>query len=175
MAFAVAYPETTAAMVLYWPVGGARYRIANRERFDQHAAFVAEHGLSAVVDLARSQDRSFSQDPRAGPWSPVVRRDAIFAAAFARQDPRRYAEIIADMGHGLFDRDTSPGAEPEHLFRLDIPALVVPGQDASHATSAARYVAECLPKADYWDVPVASQSRDLVAERLSSFLDGAPP
>src|SRR5258708_2409872 len=50
------------------------------------------------------------------------------------------------MCRALFDRDTAPGAEPEDLMRLDIPALVVPGHDASHATPAARYLEECLPR-----------------------------
>ena len=49
------------------------------------------------------------------------------------------------MDAALFDRDTSPGAEPEDLLRLDIPAFIVPGHDESHATSAARYFEECLP------------------------------
>jgi len=40
----------------------------------------------------------------------------------------------------------SPG---EDLLRLDVPVLIVPGQDASHATSAARYLEECLPRAEY--------------------------
>ena len=63
------------------------------------------------------------------------------------------------MCRTLFDRDTAPGAEPEDLLRLDIPALIVPGRDAAHATSAARYLEECLPRADYWDVPVEGQTR----------------
>lgn len=41
------------------------------------------------------------------------------------------------MGRTLLDRDTAPGAEPEDLMRIDIPALVIPGRDPSHATSAA--------------------------------------
>ncbi len=64
------------------------------------------------------------------------------------------------MARTLFDRDTAPGAEPEDLLRLDIPALVVPGRDAAHATSAARYLEECLPRAEYWDVPVAGQTEE---------------
>ena len=61
------------------------------------------------------------------------------------------------MGRALFDRDTSPGAEPEDLLRLDIPTLIIPGHDASHATSAARYLEECLPGAQYWDIPADEQ------------------
>ncbi len=54
---------------------------------------------------------------------------------------------------------------------LDIPALIVPGHDASHATSAARYLEECLPRAEYWDVPVDGQTEDTVPARLLAFLD----
>jgi len=54
------------------------------------------------------------------------------------------------MARTLFDRDTVAGPEPEDLLRLDVPALIVPGQDASHATSAARYLEECLPRGEYW-------------------------
>ena len=77
------------------------------------------------------------------------------------------------MAKSLFDRDTAPGAEPEDLLRLDIPALIVPGRDAAHATSAARYLEECLPRADYWDVPVADQTEAATTDRLMAFLERA--
>ena len=77
------------------------------------------------------------------------------------------------MARALFDRDTAPGAEPEDLLRLDIPALIVPGRDASHATSAARYLEECLPRAEYWDVAVAEQTEENVPARMLDFLDRA--
>lgn len=75
------------------------------------------------------------------------------------------------MGRALLDRDTAPGAEPEDMLRLDIPALVIPGRDASHATSAARYLEECLPRAEYWDVPVAGQTEETGPARVLQFLD----
>ncbi len=77
------------------------------------------------------------------------------------------------MVRGLFDRDTAPGAEPEDLLRLDIPALVIPGRDASHATSAARYLEECLPRSEYWDVPVADQTEATAPARVLAFLEAA--
>ena len=58
-------------------------------------------------------------------------------------------------------------------MRLDIPAFVVPGQDAAHATSAARYLEECLPRAEYWDVPVAGQTEATAPVRMLEFLDKA--
>jgi hypothetical protein len=74
------------------------------------------------------------------------------------------------MERGLVDRDTTPGAEPEDLMRLDIPALIVPGQDRSHATSAARYLEECLPRAEYWDTPVSEQTEARTSARILEFL-----
>jgi pimeloyl-ACP methyl ester carboxylesterase len=120
--------------------------------------------------LARSSTRGFGEDPRAGPWVSVLRHDEAFAAAYAAQDVERYKLIVGGMVRALLDRDTAPGAEPEDLLRLDIPALVVPGQDASHATSAARYLQECLPKAEYWDLVPADQTEANVPARLLQFL-----
>jgi len=171
MAMAVAYPQSVAGMVLYWPVGGARYRINSQQRFARHLAFVEEQGLEAVVALVQSHDKSFGEDPRGGPWCAVIRNDAAFADAFARQDVECYKLVVTGISRGLFDRDTAPGAEPEDLLRLDIPVLVIPGADASHATSAAHYVAECLPNSQYWDVPVAKQTEQTVPSQALAFLD----
>jgi pimeloyl-ACP methyl ester carboxylesterase len=170
-AFAVAHPQRTASMVLFSPAGGPRYRMAQHARFAQHLAFVAERGLEEVVALATSHDRSFSQDPRVGPWASVIRGDPAFAESYGQLDPDRYRALVGAMARLLFDRDTVPGAEPEDLMQLDIPALVVPGQDASHATSAARYLEECLPRAQYWDVPVSEQTAETAPARVIEFLD----
>ena len=171
--FAVAHPQATLSMVLYWPVGGARYRLNGQQRFARHLAFVQQEGLAAVVALAQASGKSFGEDPRGGPWAAVIRSDASFATAYAGHDAERYRLLVAGMARGLLDRDTAPGAEPEDLLQLDIPALVVPGRDASHATSAARYLEECLPLSDYWDMPVAQQTEETVSARLLEFLAGA--
>ena len=173
VAFGVAYPEATLSMVLYWPVGGAKYRINGHQRFAQHLSYVQQHGLAEVVSLATSTGKSFNEDPRGGPWASVIRHDRAFAESYAREDVDKYKLLVAGMGRTLLDRDTAPGAEPEDLLRLDIPALVVPGRDASHATSAARYLEECLPRAEYWDVPPAGQTEESSAPRLLEFLDKA--
>jgi len=170
-AFAVAYPAATVSMILFWPVGGAKYRISSHQRFAEHLGFVQQHGLGEVVALVAKDGKPFGADPRGGPWASVIRHDRDFAAAYATLNVDRYKLIVAGMARTLFDRDTAPGAEPEDLLRLDIPALVVPGRDASHATSAARYLEECLPRAEYWDVPVAGQSEETAPARMLEFLD----
>jgi pimeloyl-ACP methyl ester carboxylesterase len=171
--FALAHPETTLSLVLYWPVGGARYRIRCHQRFAEHLAYVLQHGLEGVVALASGPEaKSFGQDPRGGPWASTIKRDRTFAEAYAKQDVNRYKLLVVGMGRALFDRDTAPGAEPEDLLRLDVPALIVPGGgDESHALSAARYLEECLPGAQYWDVKVEGQTEATAPARISEFLD----
>jgi pimeloyl-ACP methyl ester carboxylesterase len=173
--FAVSRPERVSSMVLYSPAGGARYRMKQHARFVQHLAYVEQHGLDGVVALATGSEQSFTQDPRVGPWVTVIRTDPQFAQTYAGFDPRRYSVIVSGMSRLLFDRDTVSGAEPEDLMRLDVPALIVPGEDDSHATSAARYLEECLPRAEYWDVPVSEQAEDTVPDRVLEFLDRFSP
>ena len=171
LALAVAYPSLARGLVLYSPAGGPRYRMTQHARFAAHAAFVRDFGLPEVVKLARSTDLGFTKDPRVGPWVTVIRTDPAFADAFAGFDPSRYDLLLTATSRLLYDRDTVPGAEPEELMALDVPALIVPGQDASHAPSAARYLQECLPRADCWDMPVAAQNADNAPGRVLSFLD----
>lgn len=169
-AFGVAHPERVLSMILYFPVGGANYRINGHQRFARHLAFVEEHGMQAVVDLVRSHDKNFSADPRGGPWGEPIRRSDDFATAYAALDPKRYGLTVTAMYRGLLDRDTAPGAEPEELMNLDIPSLIVPGADAAHATSAARYLQECLPGSEYWDVPPEGQTEETAPRRILDFL-----
>ena len=170
-AFAVAYPETVMSMVLFSPAGGPAYRMKQHSRLAVHLAYVAEYGLEQVVALAKSGDSSFTKDPRVGPWVTVIRTDAAFAERYAHGDPERYGVIVSGVFRLMFDRDTVPGAEPEDLMQLDVPALIVPGQDSSHAPSAARYLHECLTGAQYWDVPVVEQTEATVLARVLAFFD----
>ncbi len=169
-AFAVAHPEMVASMVLYWPVGGAKYRISSQQRFAEHLDFVRGDGLAGVVALVGKEGKPFGADSRGGPWASVIKRDETFAAAYAARDVRDYIRICEAMRDALFDRDTAPGAEPEQLMRTEIPALIVPGHDAAHATSAARSLEECLPRSDYWDAPVEAQTEAATNSRVLEFL-----
>jgi pimeloyl-ACP methyl ester carboxylesterase len=175
LTFAVTYPHAVLSMILYWPVGGAKYRLSSQQRFAEHLAFVQQHGLQQVVALVIESGKPFGADPRGGPWAAVIRNDTAFAKAYAAQDVERYKLIVSGMQRRLFDRDTAPGAEPEDLLVLDTPALIIPGHDASHATSAARYLEECLPGAQYWDVELAGQTLAPTGARMLEFLGSVAP
>jgi pimeloyl-ACP methyl ester carboxylesterase len=172
-AFGVMHPAMVQSVILFWPVGGAKYRISSHQRFAEHLAFVQQHGLAAVAELIARDGKPFGADPRGGPWASVIKHDRAFAESYARQNVDQYKLTVVGMARTLFDRDTAPGAEPEDLMRVDIPALIVPGRDAAHATSAARYLEECLPRAEYWDVPVTGQTEEATNGRVLEFLDKA--
>jgi pimeloyl-ACP methyl ester carboxylesterase len=168
LAFAVDYPEATRALLLHWPVGGFRWKATGRDRFQRHYRFANTDGLPGVVERART-GKSFWTDPEAGPWASVIARDQSFAEDFARQDLNRYLGLIAVSDRGLFDRDTATGAQPEEIMGISVPALIVPGDDASHATSAAHYLRELLPNASFWNVPPPEQTTREVCDRILEF------
>jgi pimeloyl-ACP methyl ester carboxylesterase len=170
LAFATTCPQAVASMVLYWPVGGAKYRIRGQTRFAEHLAFVRQAGLHGVASHARKEAKSFNADARGGPWASVLQHDAGFASQFSSRSVSEYEGIVKAMGAALFDRDTAPGAEPDQLMKVQIPALIVPGRDDSHATSAARYLEECLPKAEYWDALPDAQVESTAPARVLEFL-----
>jgi pimeloyl-ACP methyl ester carboxylesterase len=168
LAFAVDYPEASRALLLHWPVGGFRWKATGLDRFQRHYRFASTQGLAGVLDRARTE-KSFWMDPEAGPWASVIARDQSFAEGFVRQDLNRYLGLIAVSGRGLFDRDTATGAEPEEIISISAPALIIPGDDASHAISAAHYLRELLPNASFWNVPPPEQTTREVCDRILEF------
>jgi len=169
--FGLAFPDRVDRIVLWSPAGGPRYRMMQERRFAGHLAYTVDHSLADVVELARSGIR-FSADGRVGPWAAALRADESFAEAFAATDRGRYRTLVRGTLRALFDRDTVPGPEPEDLMTLEQRVLIVPGNDASHAPSAAAYLRECLPSSETWDTPPDEQDEAGVRDRLFAFLAG---
>ena len=168
LAFGVHYPEATRGLLLHWPVGGYRWKVNSQERFMRHYHFARQNGLRGVVERARG-GKSFWMDAESGPWATAIAKDTGFADRFASQDLERYLSLIITTGRGMFDRDTATGAEPEELIGVKAPALIIPGDDQSHATSGAHYLRELLPKSDFWNVMPPEQTTQSVCDRVLEF------
>jgi len=168
LAFAARFPESTRALILHWPVGGYRWKLNGQDRFGRHLRFARENGLPGVVKRAH-EGKSFWQDPEAGPWASAIVRSEEFAEAFQDQDLDRYLGIVAASARALFDRDTPPGAEPEEMMAMKVPALIIPGDDPAHATSGAHYLRELLPQPEFWEAMPPEQTPERVRDRILEF------
>jgi pimeloyl-ACP methyl ester carboxylesterase len=168
IAFGARHPQPTLGLLLHWPVGGYAWKVNARDRFNQHRDYVKENGLKGVVEVARNKP-GFWADPRGGLWSAVLAHDSKFADELVCQDVDRYLALNDVSARTLFDRDTAPGAEPEELRAMKIPALIIPGDDPAHAQSAAHYLREVMPQAEFWPIDVKDQDAPVVAERLLAF------
>src|SRR5438552_3298172 len=96
-------------------------------------------------------------------------REPRFAEGFQAQDAERYHGLVAASGRTLFDRDMPPGAEPEEIMAMKVPALILPGDDPAHAASGAFYLRELLPQPEFWPVMPPEQTPDRVRERIVEF------
>ena len=141
-AFGVAYPQAVLSMILFWPVGGAKYRISSHQRFAEHLAFVQQHGLEAVVALVAKDGKPFGADPRGGPWASVIKADPAFARRPMRGRTSTSTSSSSPAWRApLFDRDTAPGAEPEDLL-----APRHPGADRARPRRRARDLGGALSR-----------------------------
>ena len=143
------------------------------------AILFIEYRLSRIVfkldktnaDAVAALKRLYQKTEKWNALLELLKEDLETVPATAIDEKvNRYLDIVGGISRGLFDRDTAPGAEPEDLLQVNAPALIVPGHDATHATSAARYLEECLPKSEYWDVPVETQTETNVPTRMLEFL-----
>ena len=137
------------SMVLFWPVGGAKYRITSHQRFAEHLAFVNQNGLEAVVALgARGQEilRRRSARRAVGVGDPARRR----LRRGLRQAGRRDATSSSSPAWRARCSTATPrrGAEPE-----DLHAPRHPGPDRAGPRRFARDLGGALPRG----MPAASR------------------
>ena len=62
------------------------------------------------------------------------------------------------------------GASGEQLLNIKLPALILPGADASHPTSSAWAMKELMPNAEFWNVLPPHQNDENVLAAILSFV-----
>jgi len=175
LAFGAQFPERCRALLLHWPVGGFRWLNRGRSNFDRHEAFAREHGLGGVAERAR-RSGPFWNEPEAGPWASVLASDAAFAESYVRQDFDRYLEILGASRDGLFHDTLPSGATAEQLLAMNVPAFVMPGDDALHSLSTAHALRELMPQATLAPFVARQQNAAVIEHWIheSTAVRGAP-
>ncbi|MDB2401801.1 alpha/beta hydrolase [Litoricolaceae bacterium] len=160
--FSRLYPGMTRSLNLVWPVGGARYRIRNFGRFATHLGWITEHGKDALIEKALASDVGFAKDSTLGPWGGSLRVDAGLIESLKACDEADYARLVQASYRAMFDRESAPGPIAEQLMQIRAPVGIVPGDDESHARSAAHFVKECISHATFLDLPTSEQTSESV-------------
>jgi pimeloyl-ACP methyl ester carboxylesterase len=166
LAFAVRHPQACRGLLLHWPVGGYRWMMKGRTFFARHLDFVRANGLAAVVARA-PQGENFWLDPEIGPWGSPAAVYPDFAQDLLRRDLHRYLETTERSRDALFNDTMPSGASGAELMKIETPSFILPGNDSSHAYSAALALKELMPNAELWDVlPDRQNGRNTLEELL---------
>lgn len=168
LAFAVRHPAACKGLLLHWPVGGYHWMMKGHTFFKRHMDFVRAEGLAAVVERA-PQGENFWLDPEIGPWGSPCAVYPDFAAQFVKQDVDHYLDICARSRDALFNDTMPSGASGAELMRIEIPALIMSGADASHAVSASWALKELMPQAELWEVLPPHQNGENTLEQVLGF------
>lgn len=168
-AMAVLAPQRCQGLLLHWPVGGYRWMLKGRGFYDRHIEFVRSHGLAAAA--ARGQSgKNFWLDPEAGPWAAQNAADPVFTSEYVKLSAAEYIEICVQSRDALYGDTMPSGATGEQLMRIETPALILPGADASHSTSSAWAMKELMPNAEFWDILPPHQNGANVLAALLDFV-----
>jgi len=151
LAFAVRHPAACTTLILHWPVGGYRWMMKGHSFFQRHIAFVRANSLAAVVERAKTGD-NFWLDPEIGPWGNPAAVYPDIASELKKQNLAAYLSIVEKSRDALFNDTMPSGASGAELMKMDIPAFIMPGDDSSHAYSAALALKELMPRAELWSV-----------------------
>lgn len=176
--FASLYPQACLGLILAQPVGGHRWKNRMHMFFDRHLAYARQNGLAAV--RARASGKNFMRDPETGPWACAIANDADFAERFAKQNLEPYLALVAASRDTMFPDTFVSGPPPQELLTIDVPAVVWPGDDASHAMSSAHQLCELLPRMQFWDLHPDKQTAENMLTQIVEFkktveTTGLPP
>ena len=173
LAIAAHFPERCRGLLLHWPVGGYRWMHKGLTAFNSHIAYTREHGLAAAAERAKQTKSFWRGEPDGGPWSWLIATDAAFAAAFVRQDPARYLQIVARSRDSLFNDTMPSGATGAQLMAMNVPAFIMSGDDASHSTSSAHALRELMPSAKLSPLMPPQQNAATVRQWIRESAAGA--
>ena len=81
----------------------------------------------------------------------------------------RYLEICARSRDTLWNDTMPSGASGEALQKIQVPAFIQSGNDASHAHSASWALKELMPDAELWDVLPPHQNGRNTLEQILAF------
>lgn len=162
LAFAVAYPERTWALVLNRPTGGPELEEGlYKPGWEVSAEFAERFGMEAVVRAP------------GGPFFERILEDLEFAARLRQMSAAEYAALIRESIRRIFRGYPTVGASEEQLCALRVPTLILPGSDTFHPRSVGEAVHMLVPGSELRDVPSYREDAHAFVTAVCAFLEGA--
>ncbi len=135
--FALRHPEAVRGLLL-WRVTGGRFaceRLAHNY-YQQYIDAAEKGGMKAVCELDHFKERCEA--------NPSNR------ALMLRMDPKRFMAVMSRWRRSFVDSVDLPiiGATEADLRSLQVPTVVIPGNDRTHGTETGRIAARLIPKSE---------------------------
>jgi hypothetical protein len=164
MQFGVMHPQMVISMVLFWPVGGAKYRLSCHQRFAEHLAFVQQNGIDpakievigSAVDLQKFNP---SCDRMKFRREMGFTADTPFIASIGMIRPDKGQLILVDAARLVL----SQRSDARFVIVGQGTGYLKLGEKVRNAISCAGLAAKVLMIGYRWDTPDIFAACDMVA------------
>ena len=122
-------------------------------------------GISAVVD-------AFDADDRFSPFTPeIAQSDPGYRKTLEAMSTDDFLQVMRDTIYALFDgRYPTLGMTEKALKSIQVPAMVMPGNNDVHPRRVAEMVHRLVPNCQWAEVRPHSEEPDRYVERVLQFL-----
>ncbi len=171
-AFGAAHPHMVASMILYWPVGGYKYRLSSHKRFAEHLGFVRRPRACRPSSRWCARRQAVRRRPARRPVG--VRHQA---RCRLRQVLRRarYATHMFASAKACATRCSTatppPARSPRTWYVPKYRPLSCPGTTIRMRLRRRAIWTNACRLSEYWDMPVERQTEDATNARVLEFLD----
>jgi len=139
--FALRYPQAVKSLLLYRVTGGKHApRLLAAAYYDQFIEAARKGGMQAVCELDH-----FGEQAR---QSPAKR------AYLMSMDPQRFIGVMSHWRDCYLRGPDNPvvGATEAELRSIQVPTLIIPGNDRTHPPEVGRNVVRLIPNAELHEV-----------------------
>ena len=151
MLFYLRHPEAVKGLLLLRVTGGPSPARRLPEQYYGQFIKAAEKGGMAEVCRTGHYPQSIAANPR--------NRDTLMGF-----DPAHYLAVMKRWHQAFLGGATLPvmGLSDEKLGSIKVPAIVIPGNDETHASASGRHAAKAIPGARLHQLPIEDQPVTLI-------------
>jgi pimeloyl-ACP methyl ester carboxylesterase len=141
--FYLRHPEAVRGLMLMQVTGGAFAAERLPENYYGQFIRAAQAGGMAAVCRTEAYKERIAANPSNGPRLMAMKPERFVAVM------QRWLDIFL-----AGPKEPLLGVSPEQLRSIKVPAIVIPGNDLTHAAVSGRAAAELIPGAELFELPI---------------------